>query len=187
MCFWSNPPDDSPSRIFGNRWLCRNAWQNSQERLAVSACTLLDRAFHRNRKAAAVCAETVDDRNFLWKRAEKLEENQIVFICTNQRILRLHCAGCRDHPANCKSPNGSHDPCILNQSSHMKRPFLRVTRWLGTIPLEAQCTACPASAFKAHFSGHRPELTQCQRSLQAQFDEHVRKIHPESDAIPATP
>jgi len=66
----------------------------------------------------------------------------------------------------------------------MKRPFLRVTRWLGTIPLEAQCTACPETVFKALFSGHRPELTQCQHSLQAQFDEHVRKAHPECGATP---
>jgi hypothetical protein len=64
----------------------------------------------------------------------------------------------------------------------MKRPFLRVTRWLGTIPIEAQCTACPQSVFKAHFTGHRPELTQCQVSLQNQFDEHMRQSHPSSDA-----
>ena len=64
----------------------------------------------------------------------------------------------------------------------MKRLFLRVTRWLGTIPVEAECMACPGSHFKAQSDNHRPELAQYQRSLQAQFDEHLKQVH--SDRSP---
>jgi hypothetical protein len=32
----------------------------------------------------------------------------------------------------------------------MKKPTLRVTRWLGDIPAEAYCTACPRISFRAH-------------------------------------
>jgi len=59
----------------------------------------------------------------------------------------------------------------------MKRPFLRVTQWLGTIPVEAECTACAGTKFRAQSTSHRPELGQYQRSLQAQFDEHVKLVH----------
>jgi len=182
MLFWSIPPDDSPSRIFGNRWLCRNAWQNSQEHLAVSACTVLDRGFHRNRKATPLCAETVDDRNFLWKRAEKLEKTKIGRGESHRRARGI--PSCALSAIKMQIHRSQLRRCILRSSSPMTRPFLRVTRWLGTITIEAQCMACPASVFKAQFTGHRPELAQCQRSLQNQFDEHVRQAHPPSDAPP---
>jgi len=38
----------------------------------------------------------------------------------------------------------------------MKKPTLRVTKWLGDIPVEAYCTACPTVAFRAQGSSHRP-------------------------------
>jgi len=59
----------------------------------------------------------------------------------------------------------------------MKKPTLRVTKWLGDIQVEAQCTACPAVAFKARGSGHRPNREEYQRSLQEQFDEHYKTEH----------
>jgi hypothetical protein len=58
----------------------------------------------------------------------------------------------------------------------MKKPTLRVTKWLGNIPVEASCTLCSA-AFKAQSSGHRPDLVEYQKSLQAQFDEHCKLAH----------
>src|SRR5262245_19555435 len=116
MLFWSIPPGDSPSRISGNRWLCRNAWQNSQERLAVSACTVLDRGFDRNRKAARVCAETVDDRNFLWKHAEKLDEIKIVFSNANDVVDRAHSHTCRNALASVNTKK-SLGPCMLTLGS----------------------------------------------------------------------
>jgi hypothetical protein len=61
----------------------------------------------------------------------------------------------------------------------MKRLLLRVTQWLGTIPVEAECTACRAVKFRAQSTSHRPDLAQYQRSLQAQFDEHLKLVHSE--------
>ncbi|HEY1676492.1 MAG TPA: hypothetical protein VGG04_02190 [Candidatus Sulfotelmatobacter sp.] len=58
----------------------------------------------------------------------------------------------------------------------MKKPAIRVTKWLRDIPVEAGCTAC-AAAFKAATSSHRPHREEYQRSLQAQFDAHLKAAH----------
>jgi hypothetical protein len=59
----------------------------------------------------------------------------------------------------------------------MKKPTLRVAKWLGDIPVEASCTACASIAFRAKGSSHRPNREEYQKSLQAQFDEHLRMVH----------
>ena len=59
----------------------------------------------------------------------------------------------------------------------MKKPFLRVTKWLGNIPVEAECTACTGAKFQAHSSGHRPNLAEYQKALQSEFDRHVKAVH----------
>jgi hypothetical protein len=64
----------------------------------------------------------------------------------------------------------------------MKRPALRVTKWLGDIPVEAACTCCLDMLFKAKASTHRPNREEYQRSIQAQFDAHCEAIHPQSSA-----
>jgi hypothetical protein len=38
----------------------------------------------------------------------------------------------------------------------MKKPTIRVTKWLGDIPVEAGCSVRPGVVFKAKGSGHRP-------------------------------
>jgi hypothetical protein len=53
----------------------------------------------------------------------------------------------------------------------MKKPTLRVTRWLADIPVEAHCTLCSAS-FKARGTSHRPSREEYQNFLQTQFDAH---------------
>ena len=58
----------------------------------------------------------------------------------------------------------------------MKKPTLRVKKWLRDIPVEASCAAC-AAAFKAMSSSHRPNREEYQRSLQAQFDAHLKAVH----------
>lgn len=65
----------------------------------------------------------------------------------------------------------------------MKKPALRVTKWLRDIPVEANCTVCSGVAFRAQGSGHRPNREDYQKSLQAQFDEHCKAKHnlPRSD------
>ena len=63
----------------------------------------------------------------------------------------------------------------------MKKPILRVKKWLSDIPVEATCTACPAISFRAQGTGHRPNREEYQRSLQAQFDAHCRAIHRQNE------
>jgi hypothetical protein len=65
----------------------------------------------------------------------------------------------------------------IRMTSSMKKPTLRATKWLGDIPVEAYCTACPAIVFRAQASGHRPSREEYQASLQKQFDEHHKAIH----------
>jgi hypothetical protein len=59
----------------------------------------------------------------------------------------------------------------------MKKPTIRVKKWLGDIPVEACCSACAAVVFKAKGAGHRPNREEFQRSIQAQFDEHYKAAH----------
>lgn len=59
----------------------------------------------------------------------------------------------------------------------MKKPTIRVTKWLGDIPVEAHCTFCPTAMFKAQGTSHRPNREEYQTSLQAQFDEHCKIAH----------
>jgi len=61
----------------------------------------------------------------------------------------------------------------------VKRPFIRVIKWLKEIPVEATCTACNGVTFKAKGSTHRPNLIEYQNSLQQQFDEHLKLVHAE--------
>jgi hypothetical protein len=62
----------------------------------------------------------------------------------------------------------------------MKKPTLRVTKWLGDIPIEAHCTFCPALSFKVLGTSHRPNPEGYQKSLQAQFDAHFKAAHSET-------
>jgi hypothetical protein len=63
----------------------------------------------------------------------------------------------------------------------MKKPAIRVTKWLRDIPVEASCTACSMIAFKAKGSSHRPNREEYQKSLQEQFDVHCKSAHPTDD------
>ena len=60
----------------------------------------------------------------------------------------------------------------------MKKPSLRVTKWLGDIPVEAQCRACPDTRFQATTASHRPNREEYAQSLQHQFDAHCKTAHP---------
>jgi hypothetical protein len=59
----------------------------------------------------------------------------------------------------------------------VKKPLLRVTKWLGDIPVEAVCVVCANSHFRAQSSSHRPQREGYQKSLQAQFDAHCKSVH----------
>ena len=70
--------------------------------------------------------------------------------------------------------------CFRLKGEAMKKPTLRVTKWLADIPIEAQCTRCPAVSFKAQGTTHRPNREEYQKSLQAQFDAHSNAAHSET-------
>ena len=59
----------------------------------------------------------------------------------------------------------------------MKKPSIRVTKWLRDIPVEGTCSVCPGVSFRAQGSGHRPNRQEYQRSLQQQFDAHAKAEH----------
>jgi hypothetical protein len=60
----------------------------------------------------------------------------------------------------------------------MKKPSLRVTRWLRDIPIEAECTSCPGeSRFEAASTHHRPDKADYQEKLQRAFDRHCKDVH----------
>jgi hypothetical protein len=59
----------------------------------------------------------------------------------------------------------------------MKKPLLRVTKWLGNIPVEAECIACTDAKFQVRSSSHRPNLADYQKALQRDFDQHVKEVH----------
>ena len=66
---------------------------------------------------------------------------------------------------------------VLWENEQMKKPFMRVTKWLGDIPVEARCTSCPATMFKAQGSGHRTNREEYKKSLEAQFEAHMANVH----------
>ncbi len=59
----------------------------------------------------------------------------------------------------------------------MKKPTIRVTKWLSDIPVQASCSACPGVVFKAKGSGPRPSREEFQKSIRARFDEHCKAVH----------
>lgn len=60
----------------------------------------------------------------------------------------------------------------------MKKPCLRVTKWLGDIPVEAECTACANLRFQV--TELRPNREQYQKVLQDRFNQHMKTAHAES-------
>jgi hypothetical protein len=67
----------------------------------------------------------------------------------------------------------------------MKKPFLRVTKWLEDIPVEAECTACPAAGkFRATSASHRPNREEYRKRLEQAFDHHLKTAHARDDSRP---
>jgi len=64
----------------------------------------------------------------------------------------------------------------------MKKPSLRVTKWLSDIPVEAECTACPAAGkFRPTPAGHRPSRDEYTKQLQRAFNNHFKSVHASDD------
>jgi hypothetical protein len=66
----------------------------------------------------------------------------------------------------------------------MKKPTVRVTKWLADIPVEATCSVCGNLSFHAKGQSHRPNRDEYARSLQAQFDEHFKLVHSKASEEP---
>lgn len=63
-----------------------------------------------------------------------------------------------------------------------KEPRLRVTKWVGSVPVEAECTACRDAIFKVEEwdSGEplqEPDRQHYQDILQFGFDQHCATSH----------
>jgi hypothetical protein len=65
----------------------------------------------------------------------------------------------------------------------MKKATLRVTKWLGDIPVEGCCSFCPETLFHAASSHHRPQKAEYTESLQRAFDRHVADCHREEITV----
>jgi len=59
----------------------------------------------------------------------------------------------------------------------MKKPTLRVTKWLGDIPVEGCCSLCPEALFRAASPHHRPQKAEYIERLERAFDQHVADMH----------
>jgi hypothetical protein len=66
----------------------------------------------------------------------------------------------------------------MAQKKAMKKPTLRVTKWLKDIPVEGCCSLCPESLFHASSPHYRPQKAEYTESLQHAFDRHVVDCHP---------
>ena len=75
----------------------------------------------------------------------------------------------------------------------VKMPFLRVTKWLGDIPIEGVCTSCPDAQFRPSWNNRRPNKAQNEEKMKQAFGRHCREVHAEevepspcSDRVRAT-
>jgi hypothetical protein len=64
----------------------------------------------------------------------------------------------------------------------MLKRNIRVTKWMGMVPVIAVCTAC-GREFKASLNELR-QVTAAQESLRMQFDHHVCEEQPKPEASP---
>jgi hypothetical protein len=64
----------------------------------------------------------------------------------------------------------------------MAKPRLHVTKWLGDIPVEIECTTCPEWTFRATSTSHRPSREEYTKQLQQAFDQHFKAVHGGEDS-----
>jgi len=76
---------------------------------------------------------------------------------------------------------------VLPRAAIMKKPSLRVSKWMGDIPVEAECTACAGVRFNVRPISHRPNREEYQKSLQSAYDAHLKNAHPQEDAKERVP
>ncbi len=68
----------------------------------------------------------------------------------------------------------------------MQKPSLRITKWMGNIPVEGGCTSCADVNLKVESTTHRPIREEYQTALEAAFELHFKQVHMCEDASQAT-
>jgi hypothetical protein len=58
----------------------------------------------------------------------------------------------------------------------MKKPSLRVSKWMDDIPIEIECTACMGE-WKFRVASGRPNQKEYQEKLQNAFNGHAKEVH----------
>ena len=66
----------------------------------------------------------------------------------------------------------------------MNKPSLRITKWMGNIPVEGGCTSCADVNLKVAATTHRPVLEEYQTALEAAFELHFKQAHMREDGEP---
>jgi hypothetical protein len=61
-------------------------------------------------------------------------------------------------------------------------PSLRITKWMGNIPVEGGCTSCADVNLKVQATTHRPALEEYRTALAAAFELHFKHVHMRDDA-----
>jgi len=61
-------------------------------------------------------------------------------------------------------------------------PSLKVTKWLGDIPIEGACTSCPDARFRPSWAYHTPQKDVNERKMKLAFDRHFEEVHVSGDA-----
>ena len=56
-------------------------------------------------------------------------------------------------------------------------PSLKVTKWMGNIPIEGVCTACPDAQFRPSWAHHKPQKAVNEEKMRQAFDRHCRDVH----------
>lgn len=67
----------------------------------------------------------------------------------------------------------------------MKKPSLRITKWMGNIPVEGGCTSCAGVRLNVESTTHRPILEEYQTALEAAFELHFKQVHMREDTSQA--
>jgi hypothetical protein len=65
----------------------------------------------------------------------------------------------------------------------MKKPALRVTKWLKDIPIEGCCLLCTEVLFHATSPHHRRQKTEYIGRLRQAFDRYVAEVHNETTPV----
>jgi hypothetical protein len=63
----------------------------------------------------------------------------------------------------------------------MNKPSLRITKWMGNIPVEGGCTSCADVNLKVAATTRRPILEEYQTALETAFELHFKQIHMRED------